>query len=237
MYISLSERLYNLESLVCNTAALVPHSIGCTVSGTAMSALSLAILGSSKGIDQLADDQLGGLGALLPQLYAGIIRVVNPRAEFSFEGQAHSGTIGFLTEKIATPIFQKACELREYENPSSTQRRIYSRLAFATLPVVATITRLADFALGLLATAFSLISLGAITKVNDAAYRQLSILGLVLDFSAGIRGVVNPMSPFRPPEFPEESLYEPPGFGGIHCPPPSPQNCEASDLIKALNLG
>lgn len=77
-------------------------------------------------------------------------------------------------------------------------RHIFSRIGFAfTLPT-SMITRVADAALGLVAATFALITLGKISSLNNFAYRNINLPGLIPDMFFGVIKTINPWAGTKP---------------------------------------
>ena len=181
---SIIDSLTNLGGLVPTLLYYCLSDSVKTVLGVVGTALSVLTGGKDKEFNQLAD--LTGKSALvLPLLYVRTMQVINPKFKTS-----EKSTMGVITSKIARPIFRKAG--KSSENDKFFQKHVVSRIAYLSGAIVSTVTRTADLALGILGAALSVITFGAVPKINTFALRHLKSLAVVDDVCKGIRGFVNP---------------------------------------------
>ncbi len=158
-----------------------------TIAGVAASALSILTLGLNSKINKYANEWTVVSAQILVTPYGKMLKIINPNAQCASKGIL----MGVITEKLANPIFQKAWD--EAQNESFFFRKhVVSRGAYALGALVATITRTADFVLGLLALPVSFITLGTFEKINTFTYKQLSFPAFIGDVCVGMRGLVNP---------------------------------------------
>lgn len=185
----------------CLNLLLLPFNIAgnavnatCTVVGVASSVLSVGTFGQIQTVNNFADLTRHAY-SIVPNVYKSVLEVVNPYS------RCEEGKRGILTESIATPIFKKAKAWAEIDfvdqafYPINTflKKQVLSRGAYVLGALVATITRTADLALGLVAAVFSVIPfLGRARSLNNFAMRNLTFLGVIHDVCKGIRGFVNP---------------------------------------------
>jgi len=99
--------------------------------------------------------------------------------------------IGFVTQKVATPIFVRA--MHEAKESDVLHRHIISRSLFFIGGLVATVCRAVDFALGFGAAVVSIMPCLLFSRrINTFAYVQLKSLGVIYDVAAALRGTINP---------------------------------------------
>ncbi len=158
-----------------------------SIFGVAASALSILTVGRNSTINEYADCFTPTINETLSYTYVSVLRVINP----NYKLYSNVIEMGIITEKLARPIFQKARTAAKNES-SFLQRHVVSRGAYALGALVATITRTADLALGLLALPLSFITLGTFEKINTFTYKQLLFPVLINDVCVGMRGFVNP---------------------------------------------
>ena len=155
-----------------------------TTAGIAGTALSILTVGKSQRVNGWASYTRSSF-EIFPNLYSSLIRVVYPKA---YIDATHKG---YVTAYVAAPVFRAA--LQSTVAPGFIQREIVSRVAMAVATVAAVVSRVADFALGLVGAAFSIIPcLGRVDAVNNFAISQLNSSGVVNDICRGLRGIVNP---------------------------------------------
>ena len=78
-------------------------------------------------------------------------------------------------------------------------RHIVSRLSHGLFAVASVITRLWDFAVGLLAASLAFATLGKIETINHLAYRGLKVGGLCSDVFEHTIKAINPWTGEIPP--------------------------------------
>ncbi len=177
---------------VVNTATLplkITHTgfrlISDVLVGITATAMSVLTGGMVPKINEYADLSRFSSNLINETLYKPLMEVINPNFicyEFS--------RFGVVTEKIAHPIFKAALDFSESEN--IFMKHAVSRIAYLTFALVATATRTVDFTLGIFAALASIVTLGAVPKINTFAMRHLAATGLINDLCVGIRGFVNP---------------------------------------------
>lgn len=170
------------------------NTICLTAVGVVASAVSIVTLGAYPKVNNIADFASASW-KILPNLYMGTVEIIHPG--FIFD---ENHRCGIITSKIAKPIFDKAVKSADPINNYSFdigniwfRTHVISRAAFFLGTILATITRTADLALGLVAATLSLVPcFGRTGHIYNFARRQLTSLGIINDICAGLRGIVNP---------------------------------------------
>lgn len=163
-----------------------------TVTALAFTALSVLTLGLVDKFNEAASIKRTSV-LILPTAFQGVIAVFNVGAHKYDKVEQGSFRSEFR-------LFDKALDCTQRRKSSKLSGRVVnfmiaqvgSRLLFALAAVVATIIRVVDLIIGVIAAALSIICLGHVEKLNKLALDNLTILGVINDLSNGIRGFVNP---------------------------------------------
>lgn len=186
------------------------------VSGLFFTVLSAVTFGKIEECNRHVNSTLRGTPQILPTAFGGVLRVLNGGV---VEEIRNNPEVGYLRGKVCfatanrlayhpmayleVPIENEGPEEGKVEvkRQKATLRgrancfikgQIGSRFAYALLTAIAVVYRVADFIIGVIAAAASLICLGQNKKVNEVALKNLTIFGVVNDISDGVRGIVNP---------------------------------------------
>lgn len=79
-------------------------------------------------------------------------------------------------------------------------RHVVTRAAFLTGVLLAVTTRTVDLALGIFAACASILTIGAIPKINTFAVQHLKATSIIHDICGGLRGIINPFQYIRLPK-------------------------------------
>lgn len=121
-----------------------------------------------------------------------VVKFFKPKAKF---GKKVDFKNGLITECVKTTL-NRALAICSREDSNIFNRKITTRL-IALLQIVASITRIADFCIGLVATLLVVITLGSSESINDIAFRGLQITGLVTDILEACIKFLNPSADLR----------------------------------------
>ena len=127
--------------------------------------------------------------------FSGFLKVINPSAEFPGKTNENRILIGSQFDGLVFDFVLP--KLKNYANEFSLSNNVFkkhvlSRLTFALTAIAAVVTRVADAAIGLVAAAFSIITLGIYPSLNNLAARGLHAPGVFHDiFYAAIK-TINP---------------------------------------------
>ncbi len=182
---SIVDRVVNTATLPLKITLEGSRVISRVLVGITATAMSVLTGGMVPKINKYADFSYKSAKLINKTLYKPLMKVINPNFthdEFS--------SLGVVTEKIAHPIYNAAKRSSESEN--IFVKHAVSRIAYLTGALAATATRTVDFALGIFAALASIVTLGAIPKINSFAMRHLAATALINDLCGGIRGFVNP---------------------------------------------
>lgn len=176
-------RLIKLADLPSKAIPSLIHLLSLTIVGVAFTPLAILTMRRVWMIDQYAS-RTENADELLPKGYSALIKVLNPNY------QEKGDHMGVISEKIATPIFDKAVEMAKKNDFFSTH--VVSRTLFLSGILAAVTTRTMDLFLCIFWTALSFALLGQVDRINDFAFRQLAFLGVINDICSGSRHFVNP---------------------------------------------
>lgn len=184
--------LHNLVIELPYCTAACAASIGGTVAGAALSAVSILTLGQFKTLNLRAEKLLCGEKIFFTNTYYRLVRVINPSF---YQNPNILDEDGMISKYISQPIFQAAQEKSKHNN--TLVKHVVSRALYAVGTCVSPIIRITDVALGILAAVISIIPYKGRNKlINQFALRQLN-LNVVQDVCKGIRGTVNPQQIFN----------------------------------------
>lgn len=124
--------------------------------------------------------------SLFAHIFQHALGVINPHTSF------HDKEGGFFLTKVNgfLPSFET--------KPPRDSWGIGLRLAFAVKALANIVARLADFCLGLIAAACSLVTLGFFNNLNNFAFNSLKVTGIVDDVLFCALNVLNPWCIRRP---------------------------------------
>lgn len=183
---SVVERGRNVINLL-GTAVETVLRLGTTGVGIGYTACSLLTLGKVPQCNTYAFSFTSQAKWILPGLYVGAMKVVNPKFSLSDDSPSWSGVTHTI---VAVEILNLARELAS--SPRFISKEIASRVAFLKYGATSIITRIADLALGVLAVVASLCTLGCIPKINRFASEQLTVFGIIPDVCTALRYTLNP---------------------------------------------
>ncbi len=134
----------------------------------------------------LAYQKLRNSAHILSRPAAHFIRFINPKAQIIDE----FGNQGLIFSTVPDPIRVKASDFSRSTN--FLKKHVASRLTYGVAALVAVISRTADLALGLVALAFSVLSLGLLPGLNDVACRGLQAPAIISDLFYFAHKIINP---------------------------------------------
>jgi hypothetical protein len=121
---------------------------------------------------------------LLSSPFTGVLLTINPNADIKNEKRD-----GLISELIVD-LFARGNLFRCSEN--IFMRHVVSRLNYAAMGISLTLSRIADAALSLIAVPLSIITLGKVEQINDAAIRTLQFTAVVRDLFYCTSKIINP---------------------------------------------
>ena len=157
-----------------------------TVIGVLAEVLNTATGGKIRPLCGYADGQLNHSKFIVAQPYRHLICLINPKAN----PVASSGQDGICASKVKTFLIKAIGEIRDSDN--LFLKHVVSRLGYALMAVALTISRIVDGIIGVGAVILSIVTLGKIDKINQAAFHGLQCTGVVKDILYCVRKMVNP---------------------------------------------
>lgn len=185
--ITSSSRVVNAGCLLLTILTTSLEAIKC-VHGIALSILSIAKLESDRNISRKALINTRKLATVPSYLFGYLLKTINPNAAVVFDTGARNG---FCSSRTSEKLFYEATN--NYKQNDFLKKYVISRALFALGGLVSIVTRTADFAIGLVAATFSLLTLGRVQRLNDFAYGNLIFPTVIFDVALGIRGLINPL--------------------------------------------
>ncbi|MCC5832854.1 MAG: hypothetical protein JJU12_07425 [Chlamydiales bacterium] len=174
--------------------SLVPVSAITSIVDTAIGACAaipaLATAGKHKKTINFFFNFLESSFDIVSKPYVNLLKTLNPTAKLppirGFD-EVHPG--------ICTPYpSEKLDNLAEnyFKSKNFFKKHVASRLTYVLLAITFVITRIVDGIIGLIAAAFSLITLGKLPFLNKTAYRGLCATGIIHDLFYCTLKVINP---------------------------------------------
>ncbi len=155
-----------------------------TAVGVVASAVSVCTLGLIERVNSFADTAYFS-DDLVTIPFKAVGRVINP------DYAGNSDDIGIFTKTFAVPFLRGANRAGYSEN--FFVRHVVSRMAYGLFGAAAVATRVADFALGCILAAVSIIPLFArVETINTLALVHLASTAVIGDVCRAVRGVINP---------------------------------------------
>lgn len=158
-----------------------------TVGGVVASAASLLTAGKIALINNKASEWTKASSALVSLPFVAVAKVLNP--DFALARGVNLESVGVCSRTVRT-IFTKAALMSREERFAT--REVLSRLTFLAGAVATVASRIADFAIGVLAASVSLACLGRWKAANSLAFSHLNSTRVVADLCLNLRGFVNP---------------------------------------------
>lgn len=144
--------------------------LGEVVSGVAGTILATIFLGCSEKLNRHIE-KLESSSRIFPELLDTGLQILNPDAV-----HVNELSDGCLSMPLNHRFFNWYSTL---DNASFFNRQIVSRAAIALYVPILTIIKAADFALGLIASVFAILTFGTIEKIHVFAHNQLRTLHFV----------------------------------------------------------
>lgn len=174
--------------------ALLPCSlvtgIADTVLGTAATAASILTLGKFEGISKFAARHIAS--GIITNPYVFLLKTINPNAQFTTHNNAliSAEGRGFIAKEAYDffAIMEYKCQRSE----SLIMNYLGSRITSAVMAIACVVTRAVDGVIGIIAAAFSLLTLGKVESFNNLAFRGLQITDVINDLLYCTLKVFNP---------------------------------------------
>ena len=127
--------------------------------------------------------------------YGSLLKVINPSNEFTPKTKENrilidSNGDGLVSNFVLPKLKNYARKFAGSENVF--KMHVLSRLTFALTAIAAVVTRVADAAIGLVAAAFSIITLGLYPSLNNLASRGLQAPEIIKDIYYAAIKTINP---------------------------------------------
>ena len=151
--------------------------------------VSILTFGTTNNVNQHAVEFFKSTAKIAPDLFAGVIKVINPDAKI--ERHHDSGAFYEFFEKI----FRVSDALASNRN-NWIERNVFARIGFAASAVVAVVTRVVDAVIGVFGLIGALCAFGNSQYCNDIAYAGLHITALPGDLYECLVKVINPQASF-----------------------------------------
>jgi hypothetical protein len=153
-------------------------ALGRLATGALASIVSVATF-NAKGYVYDGVRELSGARTLVPNVYCSFFSILNPDAAQSAITEMYKKHESLLTKVVARGYFQNSFERSIQPEQSRFKQIVMSRLLLAGYAMTATITKVIDLAIGVLAAAASFVTFGYFEKVNTFAVRQLKSFDFV----------------------------------------------------------
>lgn len=167
-------------------------SIVDTAIGLLATVESLLALGTEKSCNKIAQNHLISASAIISSPYKFLLRTLNPTATFDECAPVSSKGNGLVSHYVINFLkeYGRSCT----NSPNLFKQHVISRVTYALLAISCLVTRTADGAIGIIAAAFSFITLGKIDTINNIALRGLRFPGIIDDLVFCTVKFINPWS-------------------------------------------
>jgi len=192
-----------LKGEVATRLAAAGSSVGVALTGVADTFIGLgcslgaiAALGRSERANLYMSNHLQSCTRLIARPFKYVVQTLNPQAKFTSKATISSKGDGLITHYVKKTLGEalKTCNKSDYW----VMRQVVSRLTVALRTVATIITRVVDFAIGLVAGLFALLACGQCEFLNNTALRGLQITGIVTDIMESFVQLLNPEADVRP---------------------------------------
>lgn len=178
--------ILRLNSLFMAPTALVAHLID-TVISIITSVGTLITLGMNTKLYNVNRNFLLQTRYTLSYVYYFLLKTINTRATMD-EGGSDTG--GLLSNIISLKMKSIASNCGNSTNVIT--RHVFSRMAYFLCGISTVVMRIVDLVIGLIAMIVSFLTLGKFKKINDIAYKGLTITGVIEDIFINLIHAINP---------------------------------------------
>ena len=185
-----------LAQIPVNLGLIVVNSM-IPISGVVGTALSCLTGGNVERFNATASTTRNA-SVVLPCIFRAVIGCLNEKSFYPIDKKYPD--LGYCRQLV--DLFSQANDYHEnISNPGNSnctffKKYFVTRGYYLMAAVVAVITRLADFIIGIGCVFVSFAHFGQWSDFNEFTAKNLTVLGIIDDLSRGIRGVVNPGQSF-----------------------------------------
>jgi len=147
-----------------------------------------ATLGNNEQLVKGTNVQLKASRFIACGPYLNLLKAINPHAPFTKRRE----TIGYLAKSFITPTFKMFTTCKK--SPRLFHRQISTRLTVALSLVAATVSRVLDAIISLIAAPLSIVTFGKFQRINDIALNALKAPGLIFDLHYSTLLFINPFA-------------------------------------------
>ncbi|MCC5832857.1 MAG: hypothetical protein JJU12_07440 [Chlamydiales bacterium] len=172
--------------------SLVPVSAITSIVDTAIGACAaipvLATAGKHEKTTDFAFQFLASSFTIVSKPYLNLLRTLNPTAEVNRHyDENYPGICAPYFVSMSDEIGNNYCGSNNF-----FKRHVASRLTYAFFAISLVVTRLVEGIIGLIAGAFSLLTVGKVPLLNNTAYLGLSATGIIHELFFFTLKVINP---------------------------------------------